>query len=87
MATVAEIIMAVATVEEIIMAVATAVGIRNLIILIPINPLEQKVGKIEVLETLLKTLNMKVVEAGEKEEFQIRVIHHMRTINNPFLQV
>ena len=29
---------------------------------------------------------MKVVEVGEKEEFQMRVIYQMTKINNPFLQ-
>ena len=79
---------AVAMAVEIIMeatAVAMAVEILNLIILIRINLPEQKVGKIEVMETLLKTLNMKVVEVEEKEEFQIRVMYQVRIINNPFL--
>ena len=76
------VIVAVAT------AVAMAVVIRNLIILILINPLEQQVGKIEVMETLLKTPNMKVAEAEEKEESQMIVKYQMRIIiNNPFVQV
>ena len=41
------------------------------LILIQINLLVQKVGKIEVMEIHLKTLNMRVEEAGEREEFQM----------------
>ena len=63
-----------------------AVVILNLIILTPINPQVLKVGKTEVLETLLKTLNMKVAEAEEKGEFLMRIMPQMRIINNPFLQ-
>ena len=74
--------LAVTVPAEIMLAVTVTVLILNLILLIIINPLEQKVGKIEVMETLLKMLNMKVVEVGEKEEFQIRVIYQMRKINN-----
>ena len=59
--------------------------ILNLILLIPTNPLAQRGGKIEVMETLLKTPNMKVVEADEKEEFQMKVIYQTSKINNPFL--
>ena len=43
-------------------------------ILIVIRLLEQKDGKIEVMEILLKTLNLKVEEVGEKEEFPVMVI-------------
>ena len=67
--------------------VATVVEILNLTLLIQINLLEQKVGKIEVMETLLKILNMKVAEVGEKEGLQMRIIYQMMRINNPFLQV
>jgi hypothetical protein len=41
----------------------------------------QKVGKIEVMETLVKILNMKVVEAGERGVFPTRVIPLMMKIN------
>ena len=88
----AEVIMAAATVEataEVItvaaMVAATAEVITDLIALTPINLPEQKVGKIEVMEILLKTLNMKVVGAGEKGECQIRVILQTIQIRNPFL--
>ena len=47
--------------------------------------LVQKVGKIEVMETLQKTLNMKVGEVGEKEEFPMRIKYQTRRTNNPFL--
>ena len=66
-------------------AVATTVVILNLIPTTPINLLEQMVGKIEVMETLLKTLNMKVVGVGEKGEFRMIVILQSRKISNPFL--
>ena len=65
---------------------ATAVAILNLIALTLINLLEQKVGKIEVMEILLKTLNMKVVGAEEKGEFPMRAMLQTRQISNPFLQ-
>ena len=51
-----------AAITVVAIEVATVVVILNLILLTPINLPEQKVGKIEVMETLLKTLNMKVVE-------------------------
>ena len=60
------------------MVVAMAAGILNLIALTQINLLVQMVGKIEVMEILLKTLNMKVVEAEEKGEFQMRTILQAR---------
>jgi ribonuclease PH len=78
----AVVIMAAATV-----AVATAVVIPNLIVLILINPLEQKVGKTEVMVILLKTLNMKVVGAGEKEECPMTGMIQSIQIKNPFLLV
>ena len=61
------------------------VGTLIRIFLTQINPLVQKVGKIGVMETLLKTLNLKVVEVGGKEEFQMRRIYLTRRINSPFL--
>jgi len=57
----------------------------NLIILTPINLPEQKVGKIEVMEILLKTLNTKMGGAGEKGEFPMIAKPQMRKVNNPFL--
>ena len=81
-----EEIMQVATVAATVVA-ATVVLILNLTLLIQINPQEQKVGKIEVMETLRKILNMKVAELGEKEEFQMKVIHQIKRISNPILQV
>jgi hypothetical protein len=77
----------------VIVAVATAVAtmaavtvvIPNLIVLILINLLEQKVGKIEVMVILLKTLNMKVVGAGEKEECPMTGMLQTIQIRNPFL--
>ena len=73
------------TAAEITVA-ATAAQTLNLIILTLINLPEPMDGKIEVMETLLKTLNMKVEEVGGKEAFQIRVMYLIKIINNPFLQ-
>ena len=70
----------------VIMLVATVVTLK-LILLTRINPQEQKAGKIEVMETHLKALNLKVGEAEEKEEFQMRVIYQTKRINIPFLSV
>ena len=63
----------------------TTVVIPNLVVLILINLLVLKAGKIEVMEILLKTLNMKAVGAGEKGEFPIRAMLQMKQISNPFL--
>jgi len=62
-------------------------AIMDLIALALIKLLEQKVGKTEVMEILLKILNMKVVGAGEKGEFLMIVMIQTRQIRNPFLQV
>jgi len=61
-----------------------AAVITNLIVLTLTNLLEQKVGKIEVMETLLKTLNMKAVGVGEKGEYLMKAALQTRQINNPF---
>ena len=60
------------------MAVATVVVILNLIVPTLINLLEQKVGKTEVMEILLITLNMKMVEAEEKGECPTRAMLQTR---------
>ena len=70
---------------EVITAVTVAV-ILNLVALTLINPLGQKVGKIEVMGILLKTPNMKMVEVGEKGEFPMRAMLQTRQIKNSFLQ-
>ena len=71
---------------KVVMVIAAVMveAILNLIIPIRINPPEQKVGKIEVMEILQKTLNMKVAEAEEKEVFLMRVMSQMRKISIPF---
>ena len=74
--------MAVATMA---MAVATTVATLNLILPTPIKLLEQKAGKIEVMAVLLKILNTKMVEAGEKGEILMEVMHQTKRISNPFL--
>ena len=80
----AEVIVAAVT-AEVIVAAVTAGVILNLIALILINLLDQKVGKTEAMEILLKILNLKAVEVGEKEEFLMRATLQMRQIRNPFL--
>ena len=65
---------------------ATAAAIMDLIALTLINLLEQKVGKTEVMEILLITLNMKMVGAEEKGECPMRAMLQTRQISNPFLQ-
>jgi hypothetical protein len=92
MAVAMEETMAVAIAVTVAVAMAVAmeevmVAIPNLKLLTPLNLQVQKAGKIEVMVIHLKILIMKVVEAGEKGEFLIRVIHQMRKINNLFLQV
>ena len=83
---VATVVTAVATVAIVVDTVAAmVVAILNLIALTLINLLERKVGKIEVMENLLKTQNMKVAGVGEKEECPMIVIPQMRQIRNPFL--
>ena len=72
---------------EAIAAAATAAVPLDLIAHTIINLLEQKVGKTEVMEILLKTLNMKVAEAEEKEVLPMTVMLLARIISNPFLQV
>ena len=73
--------------EEAVVAITAAmvVVILDLIAHILINLLEQKVGKIEVMEILLKTLNMKMVGAGEKGECPKKAMIQMRQVSNPFL--
>ena len=68
-------------------AAATVVVIMDLTILTLINLLEQKVGKIEVLEILLITLNMQMVGVEEKGECLMRAMLQAKQISNPFLQV
>ena len=64
---------------------ATAAAIMDLIALTLINHLEQKVGKTEVMEILLKTLNTKQVGAGENGDSPMRAMLQTRQIRNPFL--
>ena len=74
--------------EEVeIMAAKEVAATAEVIALTLINPLEQKGGKTEVMEILLKILNMKMVGAGEKGEFPTRAMLQTRQISNPFLQV
>ena len=59
-----------AALAEVTAEVTMAVLILNLVVLLTaIDPLVQKAGKIEVMEILRKTLNLKVEEVEEKEEF------------------
>ena len=73
-----------ATVAELLVVMVAA--IMDLIALTLINLLEQKVGKTEVMEILLITLNMKMVGAEEKGECPMRAMLQTRQISNPFLQ-
>ena len=84
--TAAAVTAAAVTEEAVTEEAATAAVILDLIALTQINPLEQKVGKTEVMEILLKTLNMKMVGAGEKGECLTRVMLQVRQISNPSLQ-
>ena len=72
-------------VTAVITVVVMAVVILNVIALTVINLLEQKVGKIEVMEILLITLNMKMVGVEEKGECPMMVVLQTRQISNPFL--
>ena len=85
----AVVIIVAATAEAMVVVIivaATAVAILNLMVLILINLLEQKVGKTEVMGILLKTLNMKVVGAEEKGECPVRAMLQLIQIRNPFPQ-
>ena len=64
---------------------ATAMAIMDLVALMLINHLEQKVGKTEVMEIPLITLNTKMVGAEEKGECPMRAMLQMKQISNPFL--
>ena len=82
--TAATVVAMVAVIITAATVVAMVAVIPNLIVLL-LNLLEQKAGKIEVMEILLKTLNMRVVGAGEKGEYPKRVTLQTRQIRNPFL--
>jgi hypothetical protein len=91
MAAAMEVVIMAAAMEVVIMAAAMEVVAMEVVILDPIaltqiNLLEQKVGKTEVMEMLLTTLNMKMVGAEEKGECPMRAILQTRQISNPFLQ-
>ncbi|KGG03065.1 hypothetical protein EU98_0302 [Prochlorococcus marinus str. MIT 9314] len=64
---------------------AMAVEIMDLIALTLINLLEQKVGRTEVMEILLITLNMKMVGSEEKGGYLMRAMLQTRQISNPSL--
>ena len=80
------VVAVIAAVAVIVVAVIAAAATVVVIALTLINLLEQKVGKTEVMEILLKTLHMKVVGAEEKGECLMRAMLQMRQISNPFLQ-
>ena len=86
MAAMVVVIMAVMVVVMVVVIMVVMAAILILMLLIPINLLVQKVGKIEVMEILLKTLNLKVEEVEEKEEFPTRVIPQLIKISTLFLQ-
>ena len=77
---------AVVVIMAAMVAEATALVVTpNPTLLTLINLLAQKVGKIEVMEILLKLLIMKVVESEEKGVFPIKVIRQMTKLSNLFL--
>ena len=78
----AAVIIMVATVVA--MAGATVPVTLNLI-LIATSPLALKGGKIEAMEILVKTLNLKVEEVGEKGEFLAKEIPQVQKISILFL--
>ena len=80
----AAVVMAVVT-AAVVMAVA--VIILNLLLLTLINLLEQKVGKIGVMEILPKILTLKMVEVEEKEVFQAILKYLKKGIKNPFFVI
>ena len=82
----AVIVVADILVADIAAAVTVVADILVLIILTLIDLLDQKVGKTEVMQIPLKTLNMKMEGAGEKGEYLMRVMYQTRQISNPFLQ-
>ena len=86
-AAVIAVVVAMAAVIAVVVATAavTAAVIPDLIVLTLINLLEQKVGKTEVMEIHLITLNMKMVGAEEKGECPMRAILQTRRTSNPFL--
>ena len=90
----AAVVMAVAIIAEataavvmavVIMAEATAAVVAlNLIALIQVGLLEQKVGKIEAMELLLRMPNMKLVGVEEKEVFPMRASPQTSQTSDPF---
>ena len=91
MAAITEAVMVVAAMAAITEAVMVAViidlDILIQILLLKINLLVLKAGKIEVLEKLLKILNMKVVEVEEEEEFLMKQMYLKKRIRIPFLSI
>ena len=66
---------------------AVAVIILNLLLLTLINLLEQKVGKIEVMEIRPKILTLKTAEVEEKEALQAILKYLKKGIKNPFFVI
>ena len=77
-------VMAVVTAAVVVTAAAV---ILNQMQHMLINHLEQKAGKIGVMETLLKTLNLKIAEVEEKEVLLAILKFLKKVISNPFLVV
>jgi hypothetical protein len=81
-------VMAAVTAVAVMAAVtAVAVIILNLLLLTSINLLEQKVGKIEVMEILPKILTLKMAEVEEKEVLQAILKYLKKGIKNPFFVI
>ena len=86
------VVMAVEIITPAAMAVVMAVEITERDILNKTHPLktnllEQKGGKIEVMGSLQKILNMKMEDLEENVECQMQEIFQMRKVSIPFSQV
>ena len=79
-------VVVIVVVMVVVIMAATVVAVLDLTVLTLINLLEQKVGKTEVMEIPLITLNTKMVGAEEKGECPMRAMLQTRQISNPFLQ-
>ena len=85
MAVVTAVAVMAAVTAVVVMAVVTAVALVILnLLLTRINLLEQKVGKIEVMEICLKILTLKTAEVEEKEALQVILKYLKKGIKNPF---
>ena len=78
---------AVMAVVTAVVVIAVRVVILNLFLPTLINLLEQKVGKIEVMEIRPKILTLKTAEVEEKEALQAILKYLKKGIKNPFFVI